>query len=120
LLRLFYIAFLLYLGGCAQGGSGSDSSGISIQRTGVGTAPVSWTPPTENTDGSALTDLAGYKVYFGTSPGGYGETITVNNPGLSSYLVGNLPVSDWYFVVTAFNSSGIESAYSTEAYIAIN
>jgi len=29
-------------------------------------ATVSWIPPTTNTDGTALTDLAGYKVYYGT------------------------------------------------------
>jgi len=35
---------------------------------------------------------------------------------LSSYLVENLASSDWFFVMTAFNTSGIESAYSAEVY----
>ena len=118
---LIYIAFAFYLSACAEGGSGSDSdSGFSVSPRGDGTALVSWMPPTENTDGSPLTDLAGFKVRYGNSPGSYSDTLTMNNPGLSSYLVEDLGAADWYFVLTAFNSSGIESAYSTEAYIAID
>lgn len=119
---LICIVFSIYLSGCAQsGGGGSDeSSGFSVAPRGDGTALVSWTPPTENTDGSTLTDLAGYKIRYGTSPGSYSETITITGSGLTSYLVESLGVSDWYFVMTAFNSSGIESAYSAEVYKAIN
>ena len=107
--------FLFVLGGCAQsGGDGDDGSGFSILPRGDGTALISWTPPTENTDGSSLTDLAGYKIHYGTSPGSYSETITINGTGLTSYLVENLGAADWYFSMTAFNSSGIESGYSPE------
>jgi len=112
---LIHIAFIFYLSGCAEGGGGSSGSsdlGISILPKGDGTALVSWTPPTENTDGSTLTDLAGYKVYYGTSPGSYGSSITINGTGISSYLVENLGIAEWYFVMTSFNSSGIESSYS--------
>ena len=81
---------------------------------------MSWTPPTENTDGSPLTDLAGYKIRYGTSPGNYNNTITINNPGLTSYLIDNLASADWYFVMTSFNASGIESSFSTEVSKTIN
>ena len=119
---LIYITFTIYLGGCAQsGGGGSDDSSVfSEAPRGDGTALISWTPPIENTDGSTLTDLAGYRIRYGTSPGSYSETITINGSGLTSYLVENLGVSDWYFVMTAFNSSGIESPYSAPVYKAIN
>jgi hypothetical protein len=33
----------------------------------TGSATVSLTPPAQNTDGSPLTDLAGMRVYYGTS-----------------------------------------------------
>ena len=118
---LIYITFTIYLGGCAQSGDGSgDSSVFSVAPRGDGTALISWTPPMENTDGSTLTDLAGYRIRYGTSPGSYSETITINGSGLTSYLVENLGVSDWYFVMTAFNSSGLESPYSAPVYKAIN
>ena len=61
-----------------------------------------------------MTDLAGYKIRYGTSPGSYSSTITINGTGLTSYLVENLGAADWYFSMTAFNSSGVESGYSTE------
>jgi hypothetical protein len=123
---IFYITFFFYLTGCAieEGDSGSSSSGFDVEEisnattavesTGKGTALVSWAPPTDNTDNSTLNDLAGFKIYYGTFPGEYDQTITINNPGLSSYLVENLASSDWFFVMTAFNTSGIESAYSAE------
>jgi hypothetical protein len=116
-----YIAFIFYLGGCAEGGSsGNSGSGFNVERTGYGTALVSWTPPTENTDNSVLTDLAGFKIYYGENPGDYDKTITIKNSGLTSYMVENLASSDWYFVMTAFNVSGIESTYSAEVYKWIN
>ena len=67
-----------------------------------------------------MTDLAGYKIRYGTSSGSYSDTITINNPGLSSYLVEDLAGADWYFVMTSFNSSGIESSYSIEVSKTVN
>jgi hypothetical protein len=102
------------------GGTVNDTVNVAVVLSNNGTALLSWVPPTENTDGSTLTDLAGYKVYYGTSSGSYGAPITINDPGLSSYMVENLGISDWFFVMTAFNSSGIESSYSTEISKTIN
>jgi len=102
------------------GGTVNETVNVMVVLNNNGTALLSWTPPTENTDGSQLTDLAGYKIRYGTSPGSYSDTITINNPGLTSYLVENLASSDWYFVMTSFNSSGIESGYSTEVSKTVN
>ena len=102
------------------GGTVNDTVIVTVVLNNNGTALLSWTPPTENTDGSPLTDLAGYKIYYGASPCSYSDTITINNPGLTSYLVENLANTDWFFVMTAFNSSGIESSYSTETSKTIN
>ena len=96
--------------GC--GGSGGSS--------GSGNARVSWMPPTENTDGSQLADLAGYRIHYGTSAGNYSDTIDIDTPGLSSYLIENLASSTWYFSMTAVNSSGVESTFSTEVSKTIN
>jgi len=80
----------------------------------TGTATLSWLPPTENTDGSVLTDLAGYKIYYGTSEGSYTTVITIDNPGISSYVVDSLSGGNtYYFVITSVNADGLESEYST-------
>jgi hypothetical protein len=114
------IAFLLSLSGCG-GGSGSD---VTVVDLGDGTALVSWSPPLENTDGSILMNLAGYRIYYGNAPRDYDNTITIDNIGMSSYLIESLDEEsldepDWYFAMTAFNSLGFESDYSNEVYKAI-
>jgi hypothetical protein len=76
----------------------------------TGTATLDWVPPTQNSDGTALTNLAGYYVYYGTSPDNLTESVKVTNPGLSAFTVGNLTSGTWYFAVSAFSASGVESA----------
>ena len=73
---------------------------------------LSWTPPTENSDGTALTNLAGYNIYYGTQQANYPNWIRIDNPSISTYLVENLVPDTYYLVVTSFNSMGIESTYS--------
>ncbi len=98
---------------------GSDTSSLifSVTVTSIGSASVtlSWTPPTENEDGTALMDLAGYNIYYGDSAGTYPNSIRIDNPGLSTYVVDNLTPKTYYFVATSFNAFGIESQYSNEA-----
>lgn len=102
------------------GGSVNGTVNVTVVLNSIGTALLSWMPPTENIDGSQLVDLAGYRIYYGTSPGGYSDTIDITTPGLSSYLVENLASSAWYFAITAINASGIESAVSQEVTKTIN
>ena len=81
----------------------------------TGSATLTWTPPTRNTDGSTLTDLFAFKVYWGTSSGTYSNQIVINNPLAATWTINNLAVGRWYFAVTALNIDGIESVKSTEA-----
>lgn len=77
-----------------------------------GTATLSWTAPTTNTDGSALTDLAGYYVYYGTSPSSMSKVVNLSNAGTTNYTVSNLASGSWYFAVAAYTTSGLDSALS--------
>ena len=88
---------------------------IAVQQSANGTATLTWTPPTTREDGSPLTNLAGYKVRYGNAAGNYPTTITLNNPGVTSYLVENLASGTWYFVLASFDSDGAESADSSPA-----
>lgn len=105
----------------ASDGSSSDSLDFTINVTqgGDGSITLSWQAPTMNTDGSALTDLAGYKIYYGLAPGDYTEEIRIDNPGLTTYLVENLSPDTWYFTATAVNTANIESDFSGVAEVTI-
>jgi hypothetical protein len=83
---------------------------ISVNEIAVGSATLSWNPPTENNDGSSLTDLSGYRIYYGRNASSPAQTIVVNNPGLTRYVVENLSPAKWYFTMTSVNASGVESA----------
>lgn len=85
---------------------------ISVDQVGTFSTTLSWTAPTQNEDGTALIDLAGYKLYWGTTPGSYPNSVTINNPSVSTYIVDNLSAGTYEFVATSFNASGIESRYS--------
>jgi hypothetical protein len=88
---------------------------ITVQAIATGSATLSWTAPTQNTDGSPLTDLAGYRIKWGTSQGSYPNSATINNPGITTYMVENLAPNTYYFVATAFDTSGNESGNSNAA-----
>jgi len=90
---------------CGGSGGGDDASSIHP-------ATLTWDPPTTNADGTPLTDLAGYNLYYGTSPGNYTEVIDVGN--VITYTVTGIEPGKYYFAVTAYNTSRIESGYSNE------
>ena len=80
-------------------------------------ATLVWTPPTENNNGTVLTDLAGYHIYYGTTPE-LGQSMTLNNAGLTRYVMSGLTNTTWYFAMTAFDKSGHESDRTEVASIA--
>ncbi|HQR14635.1 MAG TPA: fibronectin type III domain-containing protein [Nitrospira sp.] len=70
------------------------------------TATLSWAPNMDS-------DLAGYKVYMGTTSGLYGTPVDVGN--VTTYTAGNLTAgTTYYFSVTAYDQSRNESIHSGE------
>jgi putative Ig domain-containing protein len=88
---------------------------IAVTTVANGRATLSWTAPTENTDGSTLSNLAGYRIRYGTSAGALTQTIVIDNASVQTYVVENLSPATWYFAVTAVNSQGAESSNSNVA-----
>lgn len=82
---------------------------------GVSKVALTWVAPTQNTDGTALTDLKGYKVLYGNTGTAEAQLTTVvsvpatPNAWTSPDLV---PAGDWFFGMKTLNSMDLESALS--------
>ena len=93
---------------------------IEVTQAAMGAVTLSWTAPTENQDGTPLTDLTSYTIYYGTDPGSYSESVDVESAGTTTFVVNNLVPDTYYFAITASNSADVESGYSNEAAHSIN
>jgi len=92
---------------------------ITVAQASVGSATLSWTPPTQYTNGTALTNLSGYRIYYGTDTAAMTQSISINNASVSTYIVENLSPTTWYFAVKAI-ANGVESDFSNIATKAVN
>jgi hypothetical protein len=87
---------------------------VTVSQTAMGVITLNWTAPTENSDGSALMDLSGYKIYKRKNSESFGLEIQIDNPSVTTFDVDQLSPATYYFAATAFNSMGVESSFSAE------
>jgi len=101
----------------SAGNSSASMTPFSIRITApaanIGTATVTWVAPTENTDGTPITELAGYNIYYGTSPSELNMQVTVPGSTATSYVLAGLVQGTYYFAVVAYTSAGGESSKSS-------
>jgi hypothetical protein len=88
---------------------------ITVADAQTGSATLSWSAPTLNEDGSPLTNLKGYRIYYGTSSTNLGNVLEVPTPGTTTAVVENLSPATWYFALKAYNTSNVESGFSNVA-----
>jgi hypothetical protein len=88
------------------------SIAVNAQGSSSGSASLSWTPPTTTTSGGSLTNLAGYRIYYGTSPSSLSRTVQLSNAGLTRYVLNDLSPATYYFSIRAYTSGGSESSGS--------
>ncbi len=113
-LSALVISLFLIITACGGGGGGS-STGPSASTAGstggpavadAGVIKLAWDPNTE-------TDVAGYKVYYGTSSGNYENAVDIGNS--TEYLLSGLSKGQtYYIVVTAYDTASNESGFSNE------
>lgn len=75
-------------------------------------ASLAWSAPTQNEDGSPLTDLAGYRIHYGTSASNLSRRIDIGSPATTSKVVQNLTPGTWFFAISAYTHKGAESSRS--------
>ena len=73
---------------------------------------LAWDAPTQNTDGTALTDLQGYEILYGTSASSLTQKVSLST-GQQNYVLENLTSGTWYFEVVAVNAAGQQSGPSS-------
>lgn len=79
----------------------------------AGSALLTWVAPQSKTDGSLLTDLAGYRLYYGTDSRNFSNRIEILDAKARTHLVNGLSAGTWYFSISATDSAGAESARSS-------
>ena len=87
---------------------------VDVVQNANGSVSLSWAAPTLNEDGTALTDLAGYQIHYGTSSRNYTVEIPVDL-GTTTLVVDNLTPDTYYFAAKAINLAGEQSRFSGEA-----
>lgn len=88
---------------------------ITVATLSSGSVTLSWTPPVSNTNGSVLTNLAGYRIVYGTSATALNQQIQITNASVSSYVISGLTRGTYYFAVRAYTSTGVQSDLSNVA-----
>jgi hypothetical protein len=132
------LAALICTGLAACGGSSSSTGASSAASTSGSTSTIastgptatatnksitlSWSPPTQNSNGSSLTNLAGYTLHYGTASQDYTGSIEITDPTATSYIVSasNFPPGTYYFAISAYNAQQVSSSLSSEISVTID
>ena len=123
---LFYVflvsVFMLAIAGCGSGGGDGSIVATSIisvpdnpsnpSSSSTSSITLTWDAPRTNTDGTILSDLRGYNVYYGMSSGNYSDSVNLGNQ--TGVTISSLTAGTWCFAVKAYNLSGNESDFLDE------
>ena len=99
----------------AQQGTPSRISNPS-RTAGAGAVTLMWVAPTDNTNGTPVTDLAGYHIHYGTNPENLTQVIDLASTSTTAYEVSGLAPGTYYFAISAYTTEGAESAESDVGY----
>ena len=110
---LLALALIFSLVSCSggDGGLAADTSALGL----------TWTAPSEREDstGLSLSEIAGYRIYYGVEPGNYQSQIDVNDGSAVQAQVSGISRGAYYVVLTTIDVDGRESAYSSEVIVTI-
>ena len=123
----FYLLLFLFVAGCRGGTTGdggltgpSGSSPQSPSQPAPRSITLAWDPPSENEDGTPLTDLAGHRVYYGsTSPLTDGNRTSVDVGTATMHTIVDLEPGTYYVAVAAYDASANEGPLSAELRIQV-
>lgn len=90
------------------------SIAVNSTQTASRDVTLGWVAPATRADGSALSlsQIASFRIRFGTSPGTYTSSVNVDDSSATTYIIRDMAPATYYFVVTAIDTDGQESGYS--------
>jgi len=97
---------------------GTDTASLSpfsiVVNSQTSSMSLTWVAPVARSDGSSLSlsDIDGYRIYYGTTAGTYPNSVDVTDGSATSATVASLPVGTYYVVMTTYDTSGLEGAQS--------
>ena len=92
--------------------SGPSGNALALTTVMIRVAELSWDAPTQNVDGTPLTDLAGFVLYWGKASRQYSSSVPLDGDRLSYRI--ELAPGNYFFSMTATDADGNESAFSNE------
>ncbi len=110
------LLFVMMAVGCGGGGGEKNANNPPAN-----SAALSWKPPSTRVNGSPLTDLAGFRIYYGKSPDDFNSPEKLVSFQVTKeeackpacrYTVKDLAAGRYYFAVTAYDKDGNESPFS--------
>ena len=106
---IFSSSTTLLLSGCPGGVQVTPGSTTGAA---TGSVTLSWSAPTTDADGGPVTGLAGYRIYMGADPADLALRAGVSGAASTTFEISGLASGTYYFAVTAYNASGVESEKS--------
>ena len=108
-------------GPAASGNPIASSAGSTASSTNK-SVTLSWSPPTHNSDGSSITNLAGYTLHYGTASQDYTGSIEITSPMQTSYVLSDngFPPGTYYFAISAYNAQQVSSSLSSEVSVTVD
>ena len=105
-----------------RGGLGIGSGTSSPSNPSDKSITLYWSRPNRNSDGSSLTDLAGYTLHYGTASQDYTGSIEITRPMQTSYIINasTFPPGKYYFAISAYNTEQVSSSLSAEVSVALD
>ena len=111
------VLFTTLITACGGGGSSSSSSSTDTVLNTASAVTLAWDAPLARIDNTPLPpgEIAGYRIYYGTKEGYYPNYVDLDDGTATQVKITDLSPGTYYFVVTTYDTDGLESTYSNVA-----
>lgn len=88
---------------------------ITVSAISASSVTLRWVRPSENTDGSVLTDLRGYLIRYGNRTGQLDNQLSIGSADSTTAELSDLTPGEWYFQIAAVSDANVRGPFSATA-----